>query len=147
MSELEETLDERPKTRGDCENGLRPCPWYSCRHHIASDYVKDPDALEAFIAGLDDRHSCSLDLAEQGGMTLEEVGQILGVTRERVRQIEFSAKQRAKTMALSRQHGILAHVDEATIAACKQEEIERRTTRLLSKESKYTRKRERSVND
>lgn len=35
------------------------------------------------------QHSCALDLAEErGGMTLEEISGVLGVTRERVRQIE-----------------------------------------------------------
>src|ERR1019366_2346037 len=25
---------ERPKTRGDCVDGPRPCPWAGCRQHL-----------------------------------------------------------------------------------------------------------------
>jgi DNA-directed RNA polymerase sigma subunit (sigma70/sigma32) len=35
--------------------------------------------------------SCVLDVADNGGITLEEVGELLGVTRERIRQIEAVA--------------------------------------------------------
>lgn len=33
--------------------------------------------------------SCVLDVADRGGATLEEVADIIGVSRERIRQIEF----------------------------------------------------------
>jgi DNA-directed RNA polymerase sigma subunit (sigma70/sigma32) len=32
--------------------------------------------------------TCALDAADRGGMTLEEVGAILNLTRERIRQIQ-----------------------------------------------------------
>jgi DNA-directed RNA polymerase sigma subunit (sigma70/sigma32) len=32
--------------------------------------------------------TCSLDVADKGGITLEEVGEILNLTRERIRQVE-----------------------------------------------------------
>jgi hypothetical protein len=32
--------------------------------------------------------TCALDVAERGGITLEEVGEILNLTRERIRQVE-----------------------------------------------------------
>jgi DNA-directed RNA polymerase sigma subunit (sigma70/sigma32) len=32
--------------------------------------------------------TCALDIADRGGITLEEVGQIMNLTRERVRQLE-----------------------------------------------------------
>jgi len=35
--------------------------------------------------------TCSLDVAERGGATLEDVGEVLNVVRERVRQIEMRA--------------------------------------------------------
>jgi hypothetical protein len=43
---------------------------------------KEPDEL---------RHSCALDLADLGGLKLHEVGDVLHVTRERIRQIEGAA--------------------------------------------------------
>jgi hypothetical protein len=32
--------------------------------------------------------TCALDVAERGGITLEEIGEIMNLTRERVRQLE-----------------------------------------------------------
>jgi DNA-directed RNA polymerase sigma subunit (sigma70/sigma32) len=32
--------------------------------------------------------TCALDIADRGGITLEEVGEIMNLTRERVRQVE-----------------------------------------------------------
>lgn len=85
----------RPRTRGDCVGGPRPCPWYGCRHHLglevgAGGAVRlaiDPDDLDTAP------ETCSLDVADRVArgdeVTLDEVGQLLGgVTRERVRQIE-----------------------------------------------------------
>ena len=28
-------LPLRPRTRGDCKDAVRPCPWISCRHNLA----------------------------------------------------------------------------------------------------------------
>src|SRR5579883_3471647 len=28
------TLEDRPRTRAECENGIRPCPYVSCKHHL-----------------------------------------------------------------------------------------------------------------
>lgn len=55
-------------------NEARPCLFERCRYHL-----KSPT------------HSCTLDAADEGGMTLEDVGNILGLTRERIRQIEVLA--------------------------------------------------------
>lgn len=70
-----------PRTRGECEAGPRPCPHVRCKYHLAKDIKGTPTH----------RHTCALDVAARGPHTLEEVGQILGVTRERVRQIERDA--------------------------------------------------------
>ena len=84
----------RPKTRGDCKDGLRPCPWVGCRYHLAL-WISGPhDSL--VIAHPDTppwemEHSCALDIAELGGLTLFDIGNLLSVGKERVRQMEQSA--------------------------------------------------------
>ena len=71
--------------RGDCLDGPRPCPWTSCKWHLAVDNRRGTPP-----------ESCALDVADRGGVTLEVVGKILNLTRERVRQIEFSAIRKLK---------------------------------------------------
>lgn len=107
-AELRELEFARPKTRGDCVDGPRPCPFASCRHHLLFDMVRDGrGATRLKLAhGHDDptllEESCSLDVADSGGMVLAEVGEILGIVRERARQIE------AKATAKIREAGGLA---------------------------------------
>lgn len=40
--------------------------------------------------------TCSLDVADEGGATLEQVALCLNITRERVRQIETSIRARVE---------------------------------------------------
>jgi hypothetical protein len=88
-----EDAPPRPTRRSECVDGERPCPWVSCRHHLAIDvqqsgsltlYVPVDDDGEAALEGMTE--SCSLDVADRGEHTLEEIGEILGCTRENVRQ-------------------------------------------------------------
>lgn len=91
---------QRPRTRAECVNGPRPCPWVGCRHNLYLD-VTAGGALALVDAQREPWDvargpSCALDLAdEHGGMTLEEVAQVMGITRERVRQIERAAMSQA----------------------------------------------------
>jgi hypothetical protein len=49
---------------------------------------------------LPENQSCALDVAERGGVTLDEVGQVLGITRERTRQIvDIALVKVRRTMA------------------------------------------------
>lgn len=83
----------RPRTRADCLAGPRPCPYVSCRHHLYLD-VTDKGALKLVFPDLDPdelEHSCSLDLADRGGLTLEDTSFAMNLTRERVRQLELMA--------------------------------------------------------
>lgn len=82
---------ERPQTRADCKDGLRPCPFVLCRHHLYLDVNRSTGALKVNFPDIDFQDladSCSLDVADKGGNTLEQVGNIMGLTRERIRQIE-----------------------------------------------------------
>ena len=81
---------ERPRTRGDCIDGPRPCPWVSCSKHLFLD-VSNEGSLKLNFADLEPHElpeTCSLDVADRGGATLEEIGGILNLTRERIRQTE-----------------------------------------------------------
>jgi hypothetical protein len=112
-----ETIEhtERPRTWGEClERALgtasRPCGYLRCKHnllldvsdetgsykvtwpHLASGHYGDEyDALP--------QHTCALRVAEQGGMTLDEIGEMMNLTRERVRQIETKALLRLRDLS------------------------------------------------
>ena len=82
---------QRPRTRGECADGPRPCPWVSCRHHLYLDVVGENGSIKRNFPDLEPwqmAHTCSLDVADLGGRHLEQVAEIMNVTRERVRQVE-----------------------------------------------------------
>lgn len=82
-----------PPTRGHCAEGSRPCPRVSCRHNLYLD-VEARGGIKVTFPDLEPEElteSCALDVADQGGITLEEVGALLNLTRERVRQLEVRA--------------------------------------------------------
>ena len=85
---------QRPMRRADCEDGPRPCPFVSCKHHLYLDVNPETGSIKLNFPHLEPwemRESCALDVAERGGITLEEVGAIVNLTRERVRQVEVRA--------------------------------------------------------
>lgn len=82
---------ERPKTRGDCAGGERPCPWVSCRYNTHLEV----DSKGVITVRENAASSCVLDVADEGEHTLEEVGEALGLVREAVRLIERSASKKA----------------------------------------------------
>jgi hypothetical protein len=81
----------RPKSRGECANVSRPCPYVSCKYHLYIDVNPATGSIKINFPDLEVwelQHSCALDVAQTGGITLEEVGEILNLTRERIRQVE-----------------------------------------------------------
>lgn len=64
----------KPTKRADCLPGgineMRPCQHMWCKHHLAG------------------KASCSLDVAEEGSHSMDEVAEIMGVSRQRIQQIE-----------------------------------------------------------
>ena len=86
----------RPTTRKECRNGIRPCPFVTCKFHLYLDVNNTGSYTVNFpeLGPLDLKHTCALDIAEEGEHTLEEIGEILNITRERVRQIELACKEK-----------------------------------------------------
>jgi hypothetical protein len=96
IDEAEQEGDaRRPRTRGDCAEGPRPCPWVGCKYNLYLDVRKD-GAIAFNFSDLDpdELHpewSCALDVAERGDISLEGLGAALNVTREGARKIEEKA--------------------------------------------------------
>lgn len=81
----------RPKTRAACQQEERPCPWVACKHHLYLDVNPETGSIKINFPDLEPwelPETCSLDVADRGGITLEEVGEIMNLTRERIRQVE-----------------------------------------------------------
>ena len=81
----------RPNTRSECREEMRPCPWVACKHHLYLDINPETGSIKINFPDLEPwelQHTCALDVAERGGITLEEVGEIMNLTRERIRQVE-----------------------------------------------------------
>jgi hypothetical protein len=93
---------ERPKLRAQCASGQRPCPWVSCKHHLYLDVNPETGSIKLNFPDVElenMRDTCSLDVADRGGITLEEVGEILNLTRERIRQVEVRGLVKLKAVS------------------------------------------------
>ncbi len=96
----------RPTTRADCIDGLRPCPFVACRHHLFFDLTDS----NKHKTGVLERQTlpnvegpwqmmtqtCSIDVAKTGGRGYAEVGRLLNLSADRVRMVEASALAKLK---------------------------------------------------
>jgi hypothetical protein len=111
-----ETDYQKPRTRAECAEGARPCPYVSCKHHLYLDVSARTGAIKLNFPDLevwDMNETCALDVADRGGTTLEDVGAIMNLTRERIRQVEVKAL--AKLQALKDMMGLRDYVDEGPV--------------------------------
>lgn len=87
----------RPATRADCVDGPRPCPHVWCKYHLYLDVSPRTGAIKLNFPDLEVWElgaSCVLDVADSGGSTLEDIGELMNLTRERIRQLELQAVSR-----------------------------------------------------
>ena len=94
---------DKPEMREHCQGMPRPCPFVSCAHHLYLDVNPESGAIKLNFPHLEVwemKETCALDVADRGGITLEEVGEILNLTRERIRQVEVRglSKMRDQTV-------------------------------------------------
>jgi len=106
----------KPRNRAECAEGPRPCPFVSCKHHLFIDVSPRTGAIKLNFPDLevwDLGESCALDVADRGGTTLEDVGAIMNLTRERIRQVEVKAL--AKLEALNDMYALRDYVEEGPV--------------------------------
>ena len=87
----------KPKTRSECKDMERPCPYVSCKYHLYIDVHPVRGTIKLNFPDVEIwemTETCALDVADRGGITLEEVGEIMNLTRERVRQVETAGLAR-----------------------------------------------------
>ena len=111
-----ETEYWKPRMRIECYDAPRPCPFVSCKHHLFLDVSARTGAIKLNFPDLEVwemNESCALDVADRGGTTLEDVGAIMNLTRERIRQVEVKAL--AKLEALRDMNALRDYVDEGPV--------------------------------
>lgn len=116
MGELLQLLTKAgtlPRNRCECDTLPRPCPNLGCKFHLWIDHKEFARLLASLATGKVNElpPSCVLDVAQEGEHSTEEVGAILGLTGERVRQIEKHSLGRLNS-ALMRAN---IHVDAADL--------------------------------
>jgi hypothetical protein len=85
----------------------------SCRYHLYLDVNPETGSVKLNFPDKEVwelEETCALDVAERGGVTLEEVGQIMNLTRERIRQVEVRGLQKLKDVQ-EEDGGIGAYAD------------------------------------
>ncbi len=103
--QLDEDLDAiRPKTRAECVDDERPCPWVGCKYHLYLDINPKTGSIKLNFPDIEPEDladSCVLDIADRGPVTLEDVGRIMNLTRERIRQLEAGAAEKIRSTRLA----------------------------------------------
>lgn len=97
---LTELSGSRPRSRADCINSPRPCVFVSCKYNLYLDVNPETGSIKLNFPDKEIwelEYTCALDVAEKGGITLEEVGEIMNLTRERIRQVETRGLEKVRT--------------------------------------------------
>jgi hypothetical protein len=126
----------RPRTRAECRCMERPCPFVGCKHHLYLD-VSPRGGIKFNFPDLEVwemQETCALDVAERpGGVTLEEVGAIMNLTRERIRQLEAIGLQRLQDA------GLLELIEGGRLAAAAAAPVRRRRRAKAECEDEWAR--------
>ena len=118
----------KPKIREECTIQKlavdTPCPFLTCKYHLLLEskhiinrlykwerFIKRGEKWEwmdipitdeeilLILENLPPRKSCTLEMASWGPITLQEIAELYGVTRERIRQIAHNEKQDSGAIA------------------------------------------------
>src|SRR5882672_8258241 len=67
--ELKDFHYERPKTRTECKDGERPCPYVACKYHLFLDVNPETGSIKMNFPGselAEMKETCVLDIADKG---------------------------------------------------------------------------------
>lgn len=104
VSHLSEDGPRRPRTRGECIDGPRPCPWASCRHHLALDVTYN-NALKVQDRELEELPAtCALDVADaaESGVDNYTIADLLGISRQGVDALLASGLRKLRQLEVIR---------------------------------------------
>jgi hypothetical protein len=95
------SLQALPRTWGDCQSqGLgtpeRPCAHLRCRWNLQIDI--NPQSGEMRLLDNGPEHTCALRVAQHDGLQLDEIAAIMGISIERVRQLEAKALHKLRQL-------------------------------------------------
>lgn len=91
-------LAGRPRTRADCQDGPRPCPWVACRYNLYLHVTekgwitlnwpgREPEDLPA---------TCALDVADSDGAELNTIARVTNLSRAAVLAIQERAIEKIR---------------------------------------------------
>lgn len=97
----------RPRTFEECESvglgDITPCPFVSCKHHLYLDVNERTGSVKITFPDreVDElTETCSKRIEMRGGLTLEEVADVMNLTRERIRQLQSRALAKLKAASI-----------------------------------------------
>ena len=86
-----EEYEPRPVNYSECRDVPGPCPWIGCRYNLYLDVNPKTGTILLNFPELNPwelKETCALRAADEGGMRLAEVGNLLNVSRESIRITE-----------------------------------------------------------
>lgn len=90
----------RPKTRADCIDGPRPCPWVSCKYNLQIDVRSNGRYTEPTVVIREGcTESCVLDVVDRypEGTTQQVIAEVMGgVSSQSIEQAERSALRKGR---------------------------------------------------
>ena len=95
LATADRVLALKPSRRSACVDGIRPCPWVTCRYHAWTDLYCQNRNLRPSPTWGNPNVTCVLDWCRTS-RTLEEVGRLLNVSREFIRRVEARAFARMR---------------------------------------------------